>query len=72
MKCTQRVPARLRPYNRFRQCGLLFQQFSRWVLVTFFVLVHVERRIGHFCCGGVIRLLEAQVVDDSSCARSLA
>ena len=34
--------------------------------------VHVEGRIGHFCCGGVIRLLEAQVVDDSSCARSRA
>ena len=72
MKSTQRVPARLRPYNRFRQCGLLFQQFSRWVHVIFFVIVHVESRIGHFCCGCVVRLLEAQVVDDASCARSRA
>ena len=82
MKSTQRVPARLGPYNCYRsrqstevessQCGQLFQSLSRWVRVTFFVLVHVEVRVGHVCCERVVRLLEAQVVHDASSARSRA
>ena len=54
------------------QCGLLFQPLCRWVHVTFFVLVLVEVRVGHVCCECVIRLLETQVVDDASRARSRA
>ena len=79
---TQRVPTRLQPQNCFRirqstevgftRCGLLFQPLGRWVHVPFFVLVHVEVRVGHVCCEGVIRLLETQEVDDASGARSRA
>ena len=81
-KSTQRVPARLRPYNLFSQSskdrgripqrGLLFQPLSWWVHVTSFVLVHVEVRVGHVCCECVIRLLETQEVDDESRARGRA
>ena len=46
MMSTQSVPARL----------------SRWVRVTFFILVHVQVRVGHVGCECVIRLLETQAV----------
>ena len=47
--------------GRIPHNSLLIQPFGRWVPVTLFVFVDVE-----------VRLLEDQVVDDASCARSCA
>ena len=47
-------------------------QCSGWVQAAYLVFVHVEVRVCHVCCARVLRRLETQVVDDSSCARSRA
>ena len=55
--------------DRILQCGLLLHPRSRRVDVTFFVLVRVEKRIGHACCECAIRLLKTKKVEDASRAR---
>ena len=79
MKFTRLFPARLRPYCSFRNrqntvefpsAACCSNLLSRWTQVTLFVLVHVEVRVGHVCNECVTRLLEAQEVDDASCAWS--
>ena len=54
MKSTQRVPARLETYNCFRRRQSTEIEFSNAACcsnyVTFFVLLHVEIRVGHVGC----------------------
>ena len=69
MKSTQRVPSRLGPYNCFRNRQNTEIKFSN-AACCFFVLVHVEIRVGHVDCECAMRLLETQVVEDASHARN--
>ena len=71
MKSTECVPGRRRPHifsqsprysGGIPHCGLLFQPLCQWVHVTFFVLVHVEVRVGHVCCECAIRRLEKSIM----------
>ena len=61
MKSTQRVPARLQPYNCFNNRHGTEVDFSNALgHETCFVLVHVELRVGHVCCECVICLVDVQ------------